>query len=391
MKILFLVSDANCKGGTEILAFNLLHELNRCGLECKLLSRWVYKGDDPDVISMPADKAAEYGRLANSPLDKLCGHRFSDAFIKKEIEKIAVEGRFDWIVNHTYDLCAAIPQIEGIKTAQIFNWSIPGYEKVLSGNIAAKGALHSFVPLLAFKILRNRWHQSLRGFTKLVMLTDSAHQEIRDVDGTIASDRVITIPDSLMQTKPSNDVTNLQHKNVVFVGRLSHEKGVMRLLRIWERVSKHLTGYTLSIYGKGDAETEMRHFLNESQNQNENSELKQSVKFMGFCNDLAEIYTHADLLLMTSDSEGFGMVLIEAMYYGVPCITFDCPVSPKEIIADAGIAVPCFDEERYADEVVKLLCEPERMKALQNRAVERAKDYYIDKVTVLWMAMFNQK
>lgn len=386
MKVLFVVSDANCKGGTEILAYNLLHELNRNGLECKLLSRWVYTGDDPDVISLPADKAARYCKLVKSPVDKICGHMFSDAFIKKEIEKIALEGDFDWIVNHTYDLCAAIPQTGGIKTAQIFNWSIPGYEKVLAGNISAKGALRSFVPLLAFRALRNRWHKSLGEFTKLVMLTDSAHQEIRDVDGTIALDRVITIPDPLMQKEDSKVLTSLHNKNVVFVGRLSHEKGVMRLLRIWEHVSKHLSGYTLSIYGKGDVEREMRSWLAVR-----GEGLENSVKFMGFCNDLAEIYTHADLLLMTSDSEGFGMVLIEAMFYGVPCITFDCPVSPKEIIADAGIAVPCFDEERYADEVIKLLREPERMKVLQKRAIERAKDYYIDKVIVLWMAMFNQK
>lgn len=386
MKILFLVSDANCKGGTEILAYNLLHELNRKGLECKLLSRWVYTGDDPDVISLPADKAARYCNLVNSPIDKLCGHKFSDAYIKKEIEKIAVEGRFDWIVNHTYDLCAAILQIEGVKTAQIFNWSIPGYEKVLSGNIAAKGAIRSFIPLIAFKLLRNRWHRSLAEFTKLVMLTDAAHQEIHTIDSSIPADRIVTIPDPLMQTDSSKVLTSLQNKNVVFVGRLSHEKGVMRLLRIWERVSKHLSGYTLSIYGNGDCLEEMRSWL-----EVRGEGLENSVKFMGFCNDLAEIYTNADLLLMTSDSEGFGMVLIEAMYYGVPCITFDCPVSPKEIIADAGVAIPCFDEERYADEVVKLLCEPERMKALQNRAVERASKFYIDKVTALWMAMFNQK
>lgn len=386
MKILFVVSDANCNGGTEILAYNLIHELNRNGLECKLLSRWVYTGDDPNVISLPADTAARYCKIAHNPIDKFCGHQFSDSFIKKEIEKIVVEGHYDWIVNHTYDLCAAIPQIDGIKTAQVFNWSIPGYEKVLLGNISAKGALRSFVPLLAFKVLRNRWHKSLGEFTKLVMLTDSAHQEIRDVDGTIASDRVVTIPNPLMQTRTSENVTNLQHKNVVFVGRLSHEKGVMRLLRIWERIHKQLSDYTLSIYGKGDVEEEMHSWL-EARGEG----LEKSVKFMGFCNDLTEIYTHADLLLMTSDSEGFGMVLIEAMYYGVPCIAFNCPISPKEIIADAGIVVSCFDEEYYADEVLKLLCEHERMKVLQKRAVERAKDYYIDKVIALWMAMFNQK
>lgn len=403
MKVLFLVSDANSNGGTEILAYNLLHELNRKGLECKLLSRWVYTGNDPDVISLPADKATKYCKIINSPIDKLCGHKLSDEFIKKEIKRIAVEGNFDWIVNHTYDLCAAIPNIKGIKTAQIFNWSIPGYEKVLSGNIASKGFIRSFVPLLAFKLLRNRWHRSLTKFSRLVMLTDSAHKEIHHINPTIASESIVTIPDPLMQTTFSEKTSSLRNKNVVFVGRLSHEKGVMRLLRIWKRISTQLPDYTLSIYGTGDCLGEMVDFLRgngltikvygeqadcESLEKNINPKPSPlnppQVQFMGFCNNLEEIYTDADLLLMTSDSEGFGMVLIEAMYYGVPCITFDCPVSPKEIIADAGIAIPCFDEEMYANEVVKLLQDSKRMEDMQKKAIKRADKYYINKVADLW-------
>lgn len=186
-----------------------------------------------------------------------------------------------------------------------------------------------------------------------------------------------------MQQEDSKILSSLKTGSIAYVGRLSAEKGVMRLLRIWEIVSKTLPDYKLTIYGEGYMESDMLQYITNKHIEN--------VEFKGFCRNLEDIYTQNDLCLMTSDTEGFGMVLIEAMYYGVPCITFDCPVSPKEIIADAGVAIPCFDEEAYADEVIKLLCDPERMKDLQKRAIERAKDYYIDKVTALWMAMFNQK
>ena len=115
------------------------------------------------------------------------------------------------------------------------------------------------------------------------------------------------------------------------------------------------------------------------------------IELKGFSSDLKNIYTHADLCLMTSDTEGFGMVLIEAMYYGVPCISFDCPISPKEIIADAGLTVKCFDEIAYANVVVELLKNKEKVKYLQQAAIDRAKDFYINKVTKLWQQMLNSK
>ena len=115
------------------------------------------------------------------------------------------------------------------------------------------------------------------------------------------------------------------------------------------------------------------------------------VEFMGFCSDLESIYSGTDLCCMTSDTEGFGMVLIEAMYYGVPCISFDCPISPKEVIADAGIIVPCFDEELYADKVVSYLSDNELKRRLQQASVERARGFYINNVVKRWISMVNEE
>lgn len=99
---------------------------------------------------------------------------------------------------------------------------------------------------------------------------------------------------------------------------------------------------------------------------------------------MEDIYTHADLLLMTSDTEGFGLVLIEAMYYGVPCVSFDCPISPKEIISDAGITVPCFDEGTYAQKIVETLSDEKILMTLQHKAMCRARDFYLDKIIEKW-------
>lgn len=376
MKVLFTIANANLRGGTEILAFHLLHELNTTGVECRLLSVEPYKGEDPNVLSFSDAQYIQWVRMANNPFNKLNGNKRSDAYLCQLIRMKAEEVGAEWIINHTYDICAAIPTDGRFKTAQVFNWSIRGYESSLERIIAKKNFASRWLSTVALSIQKQRWHRALPSFTRLVLLTDAAHQEIKEVCPIVNDEQLVTIPDPLMQREDSKVLSSLKNKNLVFVGRLSHEKGVMRLLRIWERIKKDLPDYTLSIFGNGDARKEMESYIKEHQ--------IQGVKFMGFCDNLEEIYTQADLLLMTSDSEGFGMVLIEAMYYGVPCITFDCPVSPKEIIGDAGITIPCFDEVLYANEVINLIQNLENMVVLQKNAIKRAKVFFINIILERW-------
>ena len=96
------------------------------------------------------------------------------------------------------------------------------------------------------------------------------------------------------------------------------------------------------------------------------------------------------MLLSTSDSEGFGLVFIEAFYFGVPVISFNCPVSPKEVIGNAGVLIKCFDEKQYAKEVILLLKDTERLKELQQKAIKRARLFYEDKIVNKWINLLTE-
>lgn len=343
MRVLFLVEDATLNGGTEILARNLAGAFGEAGIECKLIS------------------AAEFR---------------ADGSLKKEIARVAAEYGADWIVNHTYDLCADVPTVGPWKTAQVFNWSVAGYEAVYLRGIKAKPFVRRFLSYAKFALMRWRWHRSLHKFTKLIVLTEAGKPEILSIDSRIKPEQLAVIPDPLMQRDDSKIISSLQNKQLVFVGRLSGEKGVMRLLRIWKKIRDAMPDYSLLVYGTGPLRGEMESYIAAQE--------MQGVVFKDFEKDITKIYSLADLCLMTSDTEGFGMVLIEAMYYGVPCISFDCPVSPKEIIGVAGVAVPCFDEDQYADAVAGLLKAPARLRELQSAAIRRARDFYVANVISAW-------
>lgn len=381
MKVLFVVSDSTAHGGTEILTFNLMRELQNLGIDCYLISRYIYNGENYHVLNMTPTQFSRYHRLLNNPLNKLLGNKLSDNFLKKVIRKIAYKVQVDWIINHTYDLCSAIPTDGPWKTAQVFHWSVVGYENNLKSVIHKKSFIPRILSMVLLKANIKKWHKSIPYFDNLICLTNAALSEIQNVFHLSAHNKIALIPDPLMQSQESTEISSLNNKTIVYVGRLSHEKGVMRLLRIWKHLSTQLVDYTLTIYGDGYMQDEMKQFIQ--------SNNLPRIELKGFSSDLKDIYTHADLCLMTSDTEGFGMVLIEAMYYGVPCISFDCPISPKEIIADAGLTVKCFDEIAYTNVVVELLQNKERVKYLQQAAIDRAKDFYINKVTKLWQQMLN--
>lgn len=375
MRVLFVISNINNRGGTEILAFNLLDKLNEYGVEAWIISEYKYIGVHPRVLSFSDN---EYGMLSCIKVNifnKLCGNRQYDACLASLIADKAKSLNVDWIINHTYDLIGALPTLSGVRTAQIFNWSVNGYESDILKLASAKKWPLSILSRFSLAKSISRWHKAIQNMDRLIALTHSAISELEQIN--LSTDRIVVIPNPLMHSMDSNRISSLNNKNIAFVGRLSHEKGVMRLLRIWQKVCPILEDYTLSIYGEGQLKTSIGQYISDN--------ALPRVKLMGFCANLEEIYCNADLCCVTSDTEGFGLVLIEAMYYGVPCISFDCPVSPKEIIADAGITVSCFDENAYANKMIELLTDRKKKERIQWAALHRAKDFYIDVIIEKWI------
>jgi glycosyltransferase involved in cell wall biosynthesis len=90
----------------------------------------------------------------------------------------------------------------------------------------------------------------------------------------------------------------------------------------------------------------------------------------------------AGVFVLSSNYEGFGNVLIEALLTGCPVVSTDCPSGPSEILDDGqyGTLVPVDDAEGLADAVVETLAiEPEREKLRQRGrefSLERAVDGY---------------
>lgn len=121
------------------------------------------------------------------------------------------------------------------------------------------------------------------------------------------------------------EVSGLQNKTVIAVGKHSFQKGYDRLLQSWKLVNQRNPDWKLKIYGTIDENQGLTALV-------EQLGIEKSVEFYPPARDIEKEYLAASVFVLSSRYEGFGMVLIEAMASGVPCVSFDCPHGPKDII-----------------------------------------------------------
>lgn len=125
-------------------------------------------------------------------------------------------------------------------------------------------------------------------------------------------------------------------RRVLAVGSLKSQKNYGLLLRAFHAMGDATA--CLLILGKGSLEVELRTLADQLG-------IANRVVFAGFKPDPTAFYATADLFVLSSNYEGFGNVIVEALGQGVPVISTDCPSGPREILRDGkyGTLVPVGD------------------------------------------------
>ena len=123
--------------------------------------------------------------------------------------------------------------------------------------------------------------------------------------------------------------SKLNEKRFISVGRLSPEKGYLDLIKVFELIRKKGIDWRLDIVGDGVEREKLQKYIDANK-------LSNNIKLHGFQGKdyIDELLDSSSIYLMTSYTESFGIVLIEAMSHGVPCIAFSSAEGAREIIED---------------------------------------------------------
>jgi GalNAc-alpha-(1->4)-GalNAc-alpha-(1->3)-diNAcBac-PP-undecaprenol alpha-1,4-N-acetyl-D-galactosaminyltransferase len=150
---------------------------------------------------------------------------------------------------------------------------------------------------------------------------------------------------------------------VLAVGRLMPSKGFDQLLRAFAGMESR--NWRLIICGEGPMRAKL-------EQEALSLGVSERVEFPGLVRDLRPYYRRAGIFAFPSLHEGFPNALAEAMVSGLPCVSYDCPTGPSDIIVDGenGLLLPLGDETALSTALDRLATDRGFAEQLGARAAE---------------------
>lgn len=184
------------------------------------------------------------------------------------------------------------------------------------------------------------------------------------------------------------DVSKLTEKNLIAVGRLSKEKGFDDLLKLHKKISSKYPDWKLNIIGDGMQKNYLLDLAKELK-------LGEKVVFHGFQNKdyINSMLKESSIYLMTSHTECFPIVLLEAMSYGIPCLSYTSAQGANEIIKnkETGFLIENRNEDEMIEKIEILINDDKLRKKMGKNAKEESKNYSSSIILDKWDKLINRK
>lgn len=378
MTILYYLHQFPAFGGIEVVTATLANEFVLQGHSVIIIS---HISAQNDCRALNLDKRVQVLKMPNETFRTHANRAFLQKIIsEKDIDAVIFQDSYAPIESNLLPCCRKVPIIICEHNSP---WS--PYERIPSWN----NPVHEIIARIVFPIkqlVHNRFERIRRRYlyshsTRYILLSTRFYGEFRSVTRLTDCRKLLAINNPIAPgiARP------LRRKNqtVVFAATLDGRKGCDMLLRIWKALGGNTIGWRLLILGDGPCRPELKAYAEINGLAN--------VEFLGYQGDPGQYFESADIFVMTSRREGWGLSLVEAMANGCVPIVFDSYAAVRDIVTDGydGFVIPAFDTKCYANCLKRLMGDEDLRSSISKRAMEGSKRFSVERIATIWLQMIN--
>ena len=310
------------------------------------------------------------------------------------------EKNIDVVINQEGNVDLTIPITEGIRKITVLHFN-PNYiddrhfynkVKHYPSPIRQLCRVLNHTPLnqIGLNYLRNKlsanYKRQINWADDFVMLSDNFRttlDELLPQGYDVTKVKAINNPIVLDKNIDINNLT--KDKVVLYVGRMDNNfKNVDQLLLMWKDIVKTNPEWRFVLCGDGPDLAYNKELVNQYHIDN--------VHFEGSCNPTEHYKTASIIMMSSSASEGWGMVLIEGMQYGCVPVVMDTYASVRDIVKDGyngKVVQPSVNN--FAEILINLMNDEKKQKAMSINALNDVKRFDMDMIGKQWDKLINMR
>lgn len=381
MRIMYIIKAFAMKAGVERVVSDKLNYLAENGYEVSMIT--YEQGNHPHAFPLhPSVRHysldARFFKLSQMPIWKR-------PMVMRQMRRRFKEGLQQAVDNEQPDIIIATTY--SMKLLDIILNVQTKAHRLIESHIACytvrKAYDYRYNPILHnIAKLYDKWaFRNMGKFEKLIVLTQGDAQDwgqyMKDV--VIIPNPVTSYPDSI---KPHD---GSDHR-IICVGRLNEQKGFDMLIEAFSLIADQCPEWHVDIFGSGEDEQKLVNSIHQYH-------LEGRINIFPPTSSIYDEYQKSEFYVFSSRYEGFGLVLIEAMSCGIPCISFRCKYGPEEIITDGtdGLLVKDQDIHDLACKMIWMIEHPEERITMGVNARKNALHYKKENVMKQWIDLFESQ
>lgn len=358
MKLCYFYTDITLKGGIErVLSLLLAGQADNPNLDITLVSQ--YRSFDTPHFSFPKNIQIVYlSKKAYKGSPGSIHSLYLQLKNRRNVRKFFQENKFDLIASqafpNTFMLYLAGVELKHVISVEHVYWGYYG---------------------IGLRIVRTCIYKKLKA---VVVLTEKDKLWFMEY---ISS--VFVIPNPIILNNRFHSPLN--SRKIIAMGRLEYQKGFDTLIRVFSHLCKKHADWELNIYGDGSLKEDLQRMIYEYG-------LENHFYLRGVTKDVLSKLRESAFFVFSSRFEGFGMALVEAMSQGVPCVSFDCPNGPSDIITNGkdGLLVENQDEDELLKSMERLIYDFDLRKKLGDAAYMKVENFSINAILDKWNDLYIQ-